>query len=291
MKRKLTVLLLALSLTGCSIAQPEADVPDRFAGFYVVFDADRSSWSDNPALTEYGARTASTQYGAFTIPNQVLFAQEQDNQYIFPGLEGYSLFLVNRTGSDGSIYTECVSNMSPSSEGFQKSVTDEGTSDRISGVIYAGEQQNEAHSHFTAYRVFQTPDGRIYLDGSGNGFGTGGGAAYWETQNYTTTKNGESSTDTIEVKVTVEYAPRLEYLTVSQFDAENTILSSEDIALRDDLPEIRCLPETEWVLIEEQSADGTVRTAYNAHGDEPVDHAVVLLNDAGLGHTAYLQIN
>ncbi|MDE7242508.1 MAG: hypothetical protein K2O18_00805 [Oscillospiraceae bacterium] len=300
MKHKLTVLLLALFLlTGCSIAQPEAVNPasDRFAGFYVVYNRNGSGsgWNDNPALTEYGSWTADTEFGKISVPRQVLVAEERDNQYIFPGLEGYSLFLVSGTEPDGSVYTECVSDMAPGSEGISTRVGDEGTSNLISGVIYTGPPQGaaepDANGHFMAYRVYQSPDGAVYLDGSGNGF-TGGGSSYWETQSYTTTKNGESTTDTIEVKVTVKSAPRLERLTVSQFDGQNSLLSSDGLAPGDDLPEIRCLPEAAWILIEEQSADGTVRTVYNKpeNQEEPVYHTVVLLDDAGLGRTTDLQI-
>lgn len=300
MKNKLAVLLLfLLLLTGCSLAQPETENPaaERFVGFYVV-PVSRDTWDQNPALTDYGSWTADTEYGKISIPKQILAAEKQDGQYTFPGLEGYSLFLLTGTNADGSIYSEAVSDMAPSEEGMQVHQTDGGTSNLISGVIYTGPpegagpdwDQYQEHTYFTAYRVYQAPNGMVYLDGSGSRFAEGG--SYFETQSHTVTENGKTSADSLEVKVTVKNTPRLEHLIVTQFDAQNTSLSSEDLALREDLPEIRCLPETAWLLVEEQSAEGTVRTVYNKpeSGEEPVYHTVVLLDDSGMGYTADLQI-
>ena len=79
---------------------------------------------------------------------------------------------------------------------------------------------------------------------------------------------------------------------MSQFDDTNTLLQADELALREDMPEVACLPETAWALVEEQSADGTVRTAYSAgadSGEEPVArHTVILLDRDGLGTAAEL---
>ena len=117
--------------------------------------------------------------------------------------------------------------------------------------------------------------------------------SFTEAASYAATVNGETAEDTISVKVSVEAVPRLEKLAVSQFDGTNTLLQSEELAPAEALPEISCLPETAWVLVEERFADGTVeRTAYNVPGPdgEPISHPFILLDSGGLGTAAQLTI-
>ena len=144
----------------------------------------------------------------------------------------------------------------------------------------------------TFFGVYEASDGTVYLDDSGNS--SNGLGAYSENRTFSKITNGKMTSETIEVTVNAEYAPRLEKLTVSQFDGSNTLLQSDDLALREDLPEVECLPETAWVLVEEQSADGTARTAYSASDvteEEPeARHTVVLLDKDGLGTAAELCI-
>jgi len=301
-------LALCVLLAGCSLAQPEAEgaAGDRFAGFYVVRDAsfqDRSDfWSSgNPLLTEYGSQAVKVEtYGTFQFPDLVLFARQEGEQWVFPGLEdGFSLFILHRQEDHGPV-TEMVSNMGPGEEGMAIKSTDEGTSETGSGVVYYGPplgaenwEQVDNDSIWHVYRVYQAPDGTPYLDGSGNSFGGGGGlGSYTETHTHTTTVNGESSEETVRLTVSSEAVPRLETLVVTQFDAGNTVLRADDLAIREELPEVRCEADTAWVLVEEVSAEGTARTLYNipAEDEERVSHPVVLLDEAGLGQPVYLSI-
>lgn len=302
--KKIRVLLLAflaLLLAGCSLARPEADRRDGdpFVGFYVVReDGGRAGFFDNPNLSEYGSAAVEAEgYGTFAVPREVLFAEQRGREYVFPGLEGgYSLFLLRKTMENGNASTEVVSNMAPGG-GFHTTVTDNGTSDALSGVIYAGPPLGEEDwdpngSIWAAYRVFQAPDGRPYLDGSGNSV-QGFGGAYSETQTRTGWENGGVvQEDTLSVEVAMEAVPRLERLVVTEFDAKNQILYSGDL-IRDELPDIRCGAETAWVLVEEHTREGVERTLYNvpAPGEEPVSHPVVVLDEKGLGHLEYLQIS
>ena len=304
MKRNVTALLLAgllLALTGCQLAKPEVEngAEDRLIGLYVVhsqgYDDD---FSDNPYLTEYGSETLDTgKYGSISIPRQVLVWDEAAES--FPGLEGYSLFLLRGTFEDGGGYTTAVSNME--STVFRLTDTDQGIADELEGTVCFGPPAGagadwDAYSAggvWRAYRVYQAPDGTAYLDGSGNSYSGGGGMSFTEAASYAATVNGETAEDTISVKVSVEAVPRLEKLAVSQFDGTNTLLQSEELAPAEALPEISCLPETAWVLVEERFADGTVeRTAYNVPGPdgEPISHPFILLDSSGLGTAAQLTI-
>ena len=305
--RRLKWLLAALGallLAGGSLARPEAaGAGDRFAGFYVV----REDWAnegggfhDNPNLTAYGSTTVSAgDLGNLELPDYVLFAEEEDGEYVFPGMEGgYSLFLIRERRSYGPS-SQLVSNMAPREEGWHTNVTDEGTADSFGGTIYCGAplgeedwDQWETSQCWVVYQVYQTEDGRVYLSGICTSFGGNGGFGYSASQEQTRRENGRSVTDRVEISVGVEVIDRLERLVVTQFDGGNNLLRSDDLALGEELPEVRCEADTAWVLVEEISREGPVRTVYNvpAPEEDPVSHQVVLLNPEGLGYLAYLSI-
>lgn len=304
-------ILAALLLAGCSLAQPEqeAEQEDRWVGFYVVPSQDgRDGFYNNPYREEYGSDTVEIEgMGNFTFANEVLFAVEDEaGNHTFPGLEkGYSLFVYrkyigdpdskDRNALDYAVGIE--SNMGPGEEGPQFSYTDEGVSETASGTVYFGPPLGITDWepltcgiiwHF--YRVYQTKDGRIYINGEGDS--TNAPGSYTNTATYTSTENGETvQKDTISVTAAIKTVPRLEHLIVTQFDENNAILQSDDLNLQNDRPELHCLPETAWVLVEEVSSEGTERTVYDPpEGEDPVTHDYVPLDDEGLGHMAYLNI-
>lgn len=295
--------LAVLLLAGCSLARPEAEngVGDRWIGFFVApTQGYERGFHDNPYLEEYGAFTAETkEFGTLSFPQDVLFAEEDEaGNYTFPGVErGYSLFVIRKEEEHGS----CVSvqsDMAPGEEGLQLNYVDEDVSYVFSGTIYFGpplgaenwDSYTDSNIIWNFYRVYQTEDGRVYLNGDGSS--SKGSGAYTETETRTMTWDGESASETVQATVTVQAAPRLEKLIVTQFDAANALVRSDDLALRDDLPEIRCEAETAWALVEEVGSDGTARTLYDApeKGADPVSHTVVLLDDEGYGYLACLNI-
>lgn len=311
--RFLLWILAALLLSGCPLARPEktAAQGDRWVGFYVVSSQEgRDSFYDNPNLEEYGSAQVETdQFGTLTFPQEVLFAVEDEvGNYTFPGMEkGYSLFIYREHNNgdpdhEGRDYAVGIaSNMAPGEENPRFSYTDEGVSETASGIIYYGPplgitdwDDYENRGVWAAYRVFQTTDGRIYLDGSGNSYAGGGnsGSSFTETRTYTYTENGETvKEDKVAVSVSLQMIPRLEKLIVTQFDENNAILQSDDLNLQNDRPEVRCLSETAWILVEEVTSEGVERTVYNPpEGEDPATHDYVLLDDEGLGHMAYLNI-
>lgn len=307
-KSKILLFLSAvLLLTGCSLARAEEAVStsmgDRLAGLYLVYTADgsRDEFYSNPNLEEYGSMEAETQqFGTLSFPQQALFAAEDAaGNYIFPGLEnGYSLFLLEKEEEYGHV-SEMVCNMAPGETANNITATDEGTTNTISGTVYFGPPPGAenwdsyaANGIWTCYRVYQAPDDRVYIDGSGNSFSGGGGFGYSESQTNTFTENGEATTSSLTVNVKVESVSRMKKLVVTQFDRNNAVIRSDDLALRDDLPEITPDPAAAWVLVEEIGPECTVRTVYNVPSadEDPVSHQLVLLDDDGLGHVAYLRI-
>ena len=236
---KLLWVLAALLLTGCSLARPEAgrQGEDPWVGFYVVptlGHADR--FHDNPYVERYGtAQMEAAGLGPVDFPREVLLAVEDGpDRWIFPGMEGgYSLFLLRtplppeeRVGSERlDMCVSVVSNMAPG-QGLSISSSDQGESSAVSGVIYYGPPLDAGDWDpygsgivWDIYRVYQTADGRPYLDGSCSS--VGGPMTYTDEQTVTRTADGRQYRDVLTVSVTVAAAPRLERLVVTQFGADN----------------------------------------------------------------------
>lgn len=312
MRNKLLCLLLAAvltALTGCSLAQPEqeAAAEDRWIGLYVVYSppGTYNNFNSNPNLVEMGTTSLDTgKYGALTIPQKVLLGEEDPDTgaLTFPGLTGYSLFIRHKQEDYGPV-TQVVSNMSPSEEGTTINSSDQGTAETASGVIWWGppldaaadwDPNEDGHGIWHAYRVFETADGQtVYLDGSGNSYGGGGsGMGFSEDSTYTYTENGESLTDTISVSVWVSYTPRLTGLRVVEFAGDNSVVRTTELPLTEDLPALVPTADTAFLIVEEESNQGVKRTLYSTAdlSEGPVYHEVVLLDEEGCGHGAYLTI-
>ena len=310
MRNKLLCLLLAaalIALTGCSLAQPEQKTAfeDRWIGFYVVYNPPGAynNFSSNPNLVEMGTTSLDTgEYGALTFPREVLLGVEDPDtgNITFPDLEGYSLFIRHRQDEYGPV-TQVVSNMSPSEEGTTINSSDQGTAETASGVIWWGPPLDAAADWdsyedtgiWHAYNVYETADGQVYLDGSGNSYSGGGsGMGFSEDSTYTYTENGESLTDTISVSVWVSYTPRLTGLRVVEFAGDNSVVKTTDLPLTEDLPALVPTADTAFLIVEEESGEGVKRTLYPASdwAEGATYHEVVLLDQAGCGHGVYLTI-
>lgn len=310
MRNKLLCLLLAAVLTaftGCSLAQPEQEgaQEDRWIGLYVVYSppGTYNDFNSNPNLVEMGTTSLDTgKYGTLAFPREVLLGEEDPDtgDITFPGLTGYSLFIRHKQEDYGPV-TQVVSNMSPSEEGTTINSSDQGTAETASGVIWWGPPLDAAADWdsyedtgiWHAYNVYETADGQVYLDGSGNSYSGGGsGMGFSSDATYTYTENGESRTDSVSVSVSVKYTPRLTGLRVVEFAGDNSVVKTTDLPLTEDLPALVPTADTAFLIVEEESGEGVKRTLYTAadFAEEPVYHEVVLLDQEGQGHGVYLTI-
>ena len=310
MRNKWLCLLLAAALTaltaGCSLARPEREAAqeDRWIGFYVVYNPPGSYdniFNSNPHLTELGTESLDAgKYGSLTIPREVLPGEEDPDtgDIVFPGLEGYSLFIRHKQEDSGYV-TAIQSDMSPG-EGQTVHSSDEGTAESASGVIWWGPPLDAAadfdpdaspHSIWHGYNVYETSDGQVYLDGTGNSYGgAGSGMGFSSDATYTYTENGEIRKDSISVSVSVKYTPRLTALRVVEFDGDNSVVKTTALPLTEELPLLTLEEDTAFLVVEEESADGVKRTLYAAGDftDGAQYHEVILLDEAGRGHGVYL---
>ena len=244
MKSKIFCLALVLSLclSGCSLARPEKeeDYEDVFCGFYAVaeqMDTEgqiRSDFYDNPALEVYGSESMKLDgIGNVAFDREVLFGvTDEAGNVTFPGMKkGYRLLLYTYN-ENGYPVSAVQSDMGPGEEGTQIKHTDEGAYMSASGVIYVGPplgagpdwSEQDTGTIWTLYRVYQTRDGRFYMDGSGNSYGGAGGMTVNEDQTYRSTRNGETEEETtVSITVEVRQVERLEQLTVYQYGGDGAL--------------------------------------------------------------------
>lgn len=299
----LLLALAALLLASCSLARAEdhPEAGDRWVGLYVVpTQGYASDFYDNPNLEEYGSTQVETgKFGVLSFPQEVLFAVEDEvGNYTFPGMEnGYSLFYIEGEDEVRSHYTAIISNMDEHENANTLAYTDEGTSITLSGAVHFGPPLGATDwdpytdgTIWRYYNVYQTADGRVYLNGYGDS--TNGPMSKTQTETRTRHENGKTVQDeTVSVTVAIKTVPRLDRLVVTQFDSSNQIVQSEDLPLQNDRTEVYCQPETAWLLVEETSLDGTERAVYSVpEGEDPVSHSYVLLDDSGFGSLAHLNI-
>jgi len=280
---------------------------------------DRTGW------VEYGSEQLNLDgFGTVDVSREVLFGQydKENARYVFPGKEGFNCFLAavpeedwpygdppslflgqvvtgyrdmqERTlafSSDKAIITAGFDNGDPTPAPGED--TDEFR--YLHGTVYLGPPLDDTNWNtedldhvFSAYEVYQTPDGRVYLTDRHNSYGGSGGHGVTSTQTDTVTVNGKPSTRTIEVGFTIEEVERLTQAVVTWFGGDNAPLSVRALAPEEigEGPELPRPAGAVWALVEEERADGTVSRALHTLEEEPVTHSLILLDDLGLGHAA-----
>ena len=172
------------------------------------------------------------------------------------------------------------------------SSTEEGDSVTVSGTVWWGApldapadfDPQEDGGFWFSYPVYRTPAGAFYLDaditpcsyGSGGGPFRQGEYAYRDDE-------GKLRTDTLSMTVAARYTPRLTALRVVAFDKDNQVLSTTPLSLSEELPAVTVAPETAWVAVEEESADGVKHTSYDLSQEGTALHQVILLDEDGRG--------
>lgn len=300
----LLVLAGVVDAAGGKLAQPEYQGPenDTWIGYFLsweyfpgegeVIHQDRTDW------VEYGSQNLNVSgLDSVRIPREILIGQYQDGKgFTFPGLEGYCAFLAQVEQEDGSVVL--------SGNQLMDAKTNVGdTKNSVSGTIYYGLPlgktewtENGSEYIWTAYDVYQMPDGTVYLDGSGNSYGGAGGMTIKGEQTSTETINGETNSVTMSAEVRFETVSRLQEVRVKQFDASDQVIEETAFsadALEDETA-VTLAKDTGWLVVEEHCTDGTVtRTVYDAQQItwmEELYHSLVVLDDEGMGSSCTLSL-
>lgn len=300
----LLVLAGVVDAAGGKLAQPEYQGPenDTWIGYFLsweyfpgegeVIHQDRTDW------VEYGSQNLNVSgLGSVRIPREILIGQYQDGKgFTFPGLEGYCAFLAQVEQEDGS--TLFTGNQ------LMDAKTNVGdTQNSVSGTVCYGlplgkteRAENGPEYIWTAYDVYQMPDGTVYLVGSGNSYGGAGGMTIKGEQTGTETINGETTSVTMSVEVSFKEVSRLQEVRVKQFDASDQVIAetvfSAD-ALEDETS-VTVAKDSGWLVVEEHCTDGTVtRTVYDLQQltwMEELYHSLVVLDDEGMGSSRTLSL-
>ena len=282
-------VLAALGTVPLAAPGPEGQA-DRFVGFHVAFGARQTPYDDG-SWTEYGSQTLDTgRFGALSFPRSVLFGvyDAERGRYDFPGLEGRNCFLYQSVEENGDLVNSSSVELAHPNMAYKS--TDQGEEETISGTVYfrAGEEER----FVTLYRVYQTEDGRLYLDGSGNSYGGAGGMTVTEHWQQSVTENGETHSTSFSVEVSLQAVQPLQTVTVTQYGGSDEPLAACVLDGSRAEESISLLPQTQWVLVAERDEDGGVkRTVYDlAPEGGPLMHTAWFLDEAGLGRPVFLTI-
>ena len=288
MNKRFFIIILAwvLSLTGCSLAREEAvsKEADRLVGVYLTteYPVEDEHWVD------YGAFTADTEFGEISLPKQILPAEfdPETKTFVFPGLDGYALF--EATVTDGEdIYSTSQSDLMDGK--FHVTTTDFGDSFELAGTLYVDEDSKD--TFWKANLVYQTADGLVYLDGSGNSYeGGDGGFSSKIEESHTTTVNGKEGSTFTKVEFSIEPIGSLQKLLVHQYNAAGERINTQELAVKAEDQSVNWLPDAAWAVVEEHFPDEVKRTAYDcpAEGEEDVTHTVIVLNKDQVGEAGVI---
>ena len=303
-------LLLLTTALGTRLAQPEANstANDKFIGFFLSYEKmppdmaeieanpeeyveDRSHW------VEYGSDTLQLDgIGKVAFPRMILIGEKVGSRYEFPDLEGYNCFLAIYTDEYGS---ECYGGYTDMAD-CKIHIGGGTVGHSLSGTVYFGpplDDRNWNTENFdycwTAYRVYQMEDGTVYLDGSGNSYGGVGGFSFSEKSEYTTTVNGESTTESLEISVTINSIPRLETVTIQQYDNHDQLLRTDTItdaqakAQNGETLELLLEANTAYAIVAETDVDGNINRSLqevSVSENRRIYFTSWFLNEKGMGY-------
>lgn len=208
----------------------------------------------------------------------------------FPDMTGSALLMFGR--EDERITVPSVSEMSPGPGKSWVSSSEQGDSFSVSGHRLVGAAsgrtvglgQAGGRRRLAPCLVYRTPAGGFYLDADTPFYSFSSGGSVFHQSDYTyRDDDGTLRTDTLSMTVAMEYTPRLTALRVVEFDEDNRPLCTTDLPLSEELPSVTVGPDTAWVTVEEESAEGVQRTSYSLTEGEPVVHEVILLDENGRG--------
>ena len=289
MKRNLLALLCALllPLSACSLAREDTgQVQDRFCGLYVVpvaEDAPPPFTSETLDLTELGTEAVDTgRFGTLSFPKLVLLAREdpETGDYVFPGLPGAGIWEIRTENLTyfGSTLGDPV---------FQGG----GEETTLSGTLYLSEDLASS-AYVYLYRVYQTPEGQLYLDGSGDSISGGIGGGYSQSMTATATgADGETVSESFTVSVSFEAIPQLRQVVVRQYDRQDQPVAEAVYTLASGDQILQRAEGAEWVLVTEQAEDGTAkRTVYDWDCAEDQHHTVWFVGENGLGTSLFFTL-
>ena len=275
-KRFLMIILaLALALSGCQLAKPEAETQkakDMLVGVFITEEYlnlfDMETWFQDNASQILGNKNLTIEnpeqyydriWAEFTEDESGLTACH------FPGLDGmfFASFRVVPSGKPENTYWSSEVSGVLCDVAFGHKSTDIGSELTISGTVYFSDTHPNPCLYFNP--VYQTPDGDVYLlPGQGTAFGGvfGVSATHSLKEETRTAENGVETCHTSVISVTMEGIYPARSLVILQMDKENNILRRLEPDPAADLEELKPEENCAYILVEEHTADGVRRSLY-----------------------------
>lgn len=285
MRRTVLFLALILALCGCSLARPEQARPeqDRFVGFHLVYEP----------LPE----------GPLPPSGQAEGQEDETGHFVFPGLEGQNCFVLRRTGESERYLAGCFQ---VSSGGLNLHYSDEGEAVTFQAEAFCGPAEGEEMGPeedyaCTAYRVYQRPDGSVYLNRFGDAFQLASGASRTEQVRTPYLEEGKSLMFEMNAGVTFRAVPRTARCVIRQLDEdgasvrEDVLTAREAEALGEDGAWFPLEPEAVCVMSVCEYEGGGVRREMHAlseagAGERSAWFSPRFLDSRGLGYYAGITV-
>lgn len=304
----LLTLCTLLLLTACSLAKPEetqtAEQTDRFVGVYIVDDDQGNRIHDLDGWIEDGTQTLSADIGNISLPRLIYPAVfvEGEHRYVFPNLKGYALFAA-KVGQGQEAYTTTCSDLQNVNVKFHTydadpSVTQTGDADAeftaaltdydLTGTLYISSEITPGQ-FYRMLNVYQKPDGTIYLDGTGDGFGFGGTLSFEEKSEKTV--NGEKiSMGTTKVTVTMEEARQAQTATLYWYGEKGELLTTQPLNI-EETTALSWHTGAAWAVYEETFPDDVTHTLIEkGTEEEPPYLTIMTINEDGIGELKTVEI-
>ncbi len=285
MRRTVLFLALILTLCGCSLARPEQDRPeqDRFVGFHLVY--------------------APLPEGPLPPSEQVEGREDETGHFVFSGLEGQNCFVLRRTGESERYLASCFQ---VSSGGLNLHYSDEGEAVDFQAEAFCGPAEGEELGPeedyaCTAYRVYQRPDGSVYLNRYGDAFPLASGASQTEQVRTPYLEEGKSLIFEMNAGVTFRAVPRTARCVIRQLDKngasvrEDVLTAREAEALGEEEARFPLEPEAVCVMsVCEYEGGGVLREMHALSGAGEGERLAHLsprfLDSRGLGYYAGITV-
>jgi len=284
MKNKLLALTLCLlTLTGCSLADPElgeAALPsslteesDALVGVVItrehldLFDAD-TFVQDNAATLLAGKNPDGNAQSYY----KKLYAKpEQDGRVEFDLPDSISYFSYEYDHPAGR--TTAITNNGIYGGGSHIKSTDQGEEIELTGTVYVPARSGIISYFFNP--VYQEPDGDVYLlPGQGSSLsgdnGEGMSFTHSMSNSVTRTENGKRETRKCRLSITVEVMEPPQSIRLLQMDKTGTLLSTLSWTPGQVPPELTLHRDCAWAVAE-QVKSGTVARALLNFGDKSME--------------------
>jgi hypothetical protein len=269
------IIALALALSGCQLAKPDAEAQkekDMLVGVFItqehldLFDME-AYLQDN--LSALPGGTLSIEDAA-QYSNRVWaeFTEDSDghSSYRFGDLEGSLLasFRITPDGKSENAYWGSEVGEGICDVSFGHHSLDDGSRLELSGTVYFSDTHPDPGLYFNP--VYQTPEGDVYLlAGQGTFFGAAGmgcRAGHTMKEETSRTENGEKIVHSTEISITMECVYPARNLVILQMDADNQILSRQEWNSGSNPEELKPGKNCAYILVEEHTANGIRRNLY-----------------------------